>query len=147
VEQRVCECVKTLAGGHMLCTQKRPGDLVAEVARRLDISDVWARKLLKSRKRPNVPLLHGLVDCFEVEGGEAFFAVPPADGLNRVVLSTLAMYGDPASDSITALVEKRSVVATELCMRGAHMTTQHMEHLVAGALRSAVRPAQGDTEQ
>lgn len=99
IEDRVCARIKTLADAHLTRTQKRSGDLVTEVHEHLGISKEWARKLLKGEKMPNVPLLHGIADFFNVAGGEAFFTAPPADALNRelqTVLFDLDVEADPA---------------------------------------------------
>jgi transcriptional regulator with XRE-family HTH domain len=145
VEERVCTRVKTLADAYVVRTQKRMGDLVAEVAGHLNISPAWARKLLKGEKVPSVKLLHGIVEFFKVEGGEAFFTAPSADALNRVLLPKLAKYEDPASDPVQVLMMKYGVVAADLRHQGA-MTPAQLEVLLAGVIKS-VMPPEGDVNR
>jgi transcriptional regulator with XRE-family HTH domain len=147
VEERVCTRVKTLADAHSVRTEKRFSDLVTEVAGKLKISEVWARKLLRGEKMPNVALLHGLAEHFEVEGGEAFFTAPPAEALNRVLLAKLAKYENPSPDPVTALMEKHGIVGTDLRLHGSHLTNQQLEDLLAGVLRTFVSPPTGESER
>lgn len=142
VEERVCARIKTLRDAHLARTGKRPSDLVAEVVAALDISDVWARKLLNGQKLPNVPLLHSLAKFFDVAGGEAFFTDSPADALNRVLQDRLRAYEQPTPDPVQALMKKYGVVAADLRHHGS-MTPEQLETLLAGVIRS-VMPTEGD---
>lgn len=146
VDQRVCLRVRTLADAYLVQNEKRTGDLVTAVAERLGISEVWARKLLKGEKVPSVTLLHGLVEFFAVEGGEAFFTAPPADALNRVLLNRLRKYETPVADPVQALMEKYGVVGTDLRLHGTALTPEQLEALLAGVIKS-VMPTQGDTSR
>ncbi|MEU9354960.1 hypothetical protein AB0D65_29195 [Streptomyces griseoloalbus] len=143
VEERVCARIRTLRDAHLERTGKRASDLVAEVVAALDISDVWARKLLNGQKLPNVPLLHSLAKFFKVEGGEAFFTDPPADALNRVLQSRLQKYEAPATDPVQALMQRYGVVAADLRHHSA-LTPEQLETLLAGVIKS-VMPIEGDT--
>lgn len=139
VEQRVCARIRTLADGRVVRTSSRMSELTADVAERLAISQVWARKLLAGEKVPNVTLLHGLAEFFEVEGGEAFFTASPAEALNRVLLPKLMKYENPAQDPLQALMEKHGVVATDLRRHGS-LTPEQIEELLVSVLRSVVPP-------
>ncbi|MFH8934085.1 hypothetical protein [Streptomyces griseosporeus] len=142
VDERVCSRIKVLADAHSARTQKRFGDLVSEVAGKLSISDVWARKLLRGEKTPNVTLLHGLVDFFKVDGGEAFFTASPADALNRALRKILERYEEPQQDPIDALMAKFGVKAMDLRHHGT-MTKDQLEMLLEGVIKSVV-PPEGD---
>ncbi|WP_344014757.1 hypothetical protein [Streptomyces thermospinosisporus] len=142
VEERVCERIRTLAEAHVVRTGRRPGDLVSEIAARLGISQVWARKLLKGEKLPNVPLLHGLADFFDVVGGEVFFTAPAADALNRTLLPLLEKYENPASDPVQALLRKYGVRATDLRSHGC-LTPEQLETLLEGVIKSVLPPEGG----
>ncbi|MGV9254581.1 hypothetical protein [Streptomyces sp. NPDC003697] len=111
----------------------------------LDISDVWARKLLNGQKMPNVPLLHGLAEFFKVEGGEAFFTATPAGSLNRVLQSRLEKYENPATDPVQALMQRYGVVAADMRHHGT-LTPEQLETLLAGVIKS-VMPTEGGTPQ
>ncbi|MGW2496168.1 helix-turn-helix domain-containing protein [Streptomyces pseudogriseolus] len=142
VDQRVCWRVKTLADAYLVQNEKRTGDLVAAVAERLGISEVWARKLLKGEKVPSVTFLRGLVDFFEVDGGEAFFTAPASEALNRVLQNRLRKYETPMADPVQVLMERYGVVAADLRHHGS-MTPEQLETLLAGVIRS-VMPTEGD---
>jgi hypothetical protein len=145
VEERVCARVETLAKAYVARPGKRLPDLIVEVAKHLECSPEWARKLLKGEKTPSVKSLHGLVEFFGVEGGEAFFTAPPADALNRVLLPKLAKYEDPSSDPVQALMKKYGVVGADLRMHGRRaMTPAELEALLAGVIKS-VMPSEGDS--
>ncbi|MFI9772788.1 hypothetical protein ACIHJG_39015 [Streptomyces sp. NPDC052415] len=146
VEERVCTRLKTLADAYLVRTGKRLPDLISEVHVALDISKEWARRLLKGERLPNVPLLHGLVAFFGVEGEEAFFTAPPADALNRVLQPILAKYESPETDPLNALMAKYGVVSTDLRRHGS-MDVEDLERLLAGVIRSVVRPSEEGTEQ
>jgi transcriptional regulator with XRE-family HTH domain len=142
VDERVCSRIKVLADAHLARTRKRFADLVPEVAGKLSISDVWARKLLRGEKTPNVTLLHGLVEFFKVDGGEAFFTASPADALNRALLKILEKYEEPQQDPVDALMAKFGVKAMDLRHHGT-MTKDQLEMLLEGVIKSVV-PREGD---
>ncbi|MGY1503001.1 hypothetical protein ACW4TU_41605 [Streptomyces sp. QTS52] len=139
VEQRVCARIRTLADGRLVRTNIRMSELAADVAERLAISQVWARKLLAGEKVPNVTLLHGLAEFFDVEGGEAFFTAPPDEALNRVLLPRLLKYENPVQDPLQALMEKHGVVGVDLRLHGS-LTSDQIEELLVNVLRSIVPP-------
>ncbi|MFI8206685.1 hypothetical protein [Streptomyces sp. NPDC085937] len=138
VEERVCSRIKNLSDAHLHKYGKREGDLVAEVHTRLGISDVWARKLLRGEKVPNVTLLHGIADFFEVDGGEAFFTAPPAEALNRVLQLRLNRYETPEVDPVQVLMERYGVVGSDLRLHGAALTNEQLEALLAGVIKSVM---------
>ncbi|GAA0634653.1 hypothetical protein GCM10009535_08180 [Streptomyces thermocarboxydovorans] len=142
VEERVCERIRTLAEAHVVRTGRRPADLVSEIAARLGISQVWARRLLKGEKLPNVPLLHGLADFFDVDGGEVFFTAPAADALNRTLLPLLEKYENPAADPVQALLRKYGVRAADLRSHGC-LTPEQFETLLEGVIKSVLPPEGG----
>lgn len=147
VEERVCSRIKMLSDARLDRNPgKRLGDLVSEVSARLDISDVWARKLLRGEKMPNVTLLHGIADFFGVEGGEAFFTASPDEALNRVLEQRLSTYETPTTDPVQALMEKYGVVGTDMRLHGTALTPEQLEALLAGVIKS-VMPTQGDTSR
>ncbi|WP_308404158.1 hypothetical protein [Streptomyces sp. ATCC 21386] len=143
VQQRVCARIKALAEDYLSRTDKKLSDLVSEVADRLAVSEVWARKLLKGEKMPNVPLLHDFADFFDVEGGETFFTMSAEDSLNRVLQPILQKYENPASDPVQALMKKYGVVNADLRHAGS-LTPEQLEVLLAGVIRS-VLPSGGDS--
>lgn len=144
VEERVCARIKTLSDAHVVRTGTKPGELVHEIAERLGISPVWARKLLRGEKMPNVTLLHGLADFFDVDGGEAFFTASPADALNRALLPMLEKYENPSSDPVQALLQKYGVRTTDLRSHGA-LTPEQLEVLLEGVIKSVLPPGGDNT--
>lgn len=142
VEERVCARIAAVAEAYRVRTKTRPAELVSEVADRLQITTVWARKLLTGEKMPNVTLLDELVDFFEIEGGQKFFTAPPAEALNRVLLLALRKYEDPNADPMTALLAKHGVSA-DLRAHGV-VTTDELEKFVVDLIRSVVPPEEGD---
>ncbi|MFK0143197.1 hypothetical protein [Streptomyces murinus] len=143
VDERVCARVKALADAHVTNHRKRFSDLVREVQQRCNISDVWARRVLQGTKVPSVSLLHDLAAFFKVEGGESFFTAPPADALNRVLLTKLSAYEEPHSDPVRALMDRHGIVATDFRMHGRQMSNEQMEQVLADILRSILPPEQG----
>jgi hypothetical protein len=96
VNDRVRARISTLAQADLTRSpHRRMSDLAGEVSRRLGVSDYWARQVCEGKKVPSVELLHGLVDFFGVEGGEAFFTAPAAEALNRALLPVLAALQSP----------------------------------------------------
>jgi hypothetical protein len=143
VQQRVCARIKALAEDYLARTDKKLSDLVSEVADRFVVSEVWARKLLKGEKMPNVPLLHDFADFFDVEGGETFFTMSAGDSLNRVLQPILQKYENPESDPVQALMKKYGVVNADLRHAGS-LTPEQLEVLLAGVIRSVLPPG-GDS--
>jgi transcriptional regulator with XRE-family HTH domain len=91
VNDRVRARISTLAQADLTRTaHRRMSDLAGDVSRRLGVSEYWARQICEGKKVPSVELLHGLVEFFGVEGGEAFFTAPAAEALNRALLPVLA---------------------------------------------------------
>ncbi|MGW2822929.1 hypothetical protein ACWC24_18340 [Streptomyces sp. NPDC001443] len=103
VNDRVRARIKALSDAHLARTGQRMSDLAGNISRELGISGVWARLICSGEKMPSVELLHGLVDFFRVEGGEAFFTAPAPEALNRALLPILAAHrpkseaGEPTS--------------------------------------------------
>ncbi|MGW1171935.1 hypothetical protein [Streptomyces sp. NPDC002550] len=89
VNERVRSRIKALADRHLARTGQRMSDLAGSISRRLGVSAFWARQVCAGDKVPSVELLHGLVDFFKVEGGEAFFTAPAPEALNRALLTIL----------------------------------------------------------
>ncbi|MEW2623253.1 hypothetical protein [Streptomyces sp. NPDC048106] len=95
VNERVRSRIKALADDRLARTGQRMSDLAGSVSRQLGVSAFWARQVCAGDKVPSVELLHGLVDFFGVEGGEAFFTAAAAEALNRELLSMLADRSSP----------------------------------------------------
>ncbi|CAM5443220.1 hypothetical protein STENM223S_07976 [Streptomyces tendae] len=89
VNDRVRARIRALAHTHMSRSGGRMADLAADIHARLGVSEYWARQVCDGRKVPSVELLHGLVEFFGVEGGEAFFTASAPDALNRALLPLL----------------------------------------------------------
>lgn len=145
IDERVCERIVTLKDAHLERTGKRPGDLVSEVHERLEISKEWARRLLNGQKMPNVKLLVGLAEFFEVDGGQEFFTAKPADALNRVLQRRLEKFENhpPSTRSpVEALLAEYGVVATDMRHHG--LTIEQLETVLVGVIKSVV-PPKGDT--
>lgn len=85
VNDRVRTRIKVLSDAHLARTGRRMSDLAGSISRQLGVSAVWARQVCSGDKVPSVELLHGLVDFFGVEGGEAFFTASAPEALNRVL--------------------------------------------------------------
>ncbi|MFF9218695.1 hypothetical protein [Streptomyces viridosporus] len=145
VNDRVRARISALAKADMAATGRRMSDLAADISRRLDVSEYWARQVCDGRKVPSVELLHGLVEYFEVDGGEGFFTASAADALNRVLLPLLHGLEDPRSDPVLALMDRYGVKSTDLRMHGS-LTREQVERLLEGILRSVV-PPEGDHKQ
>jgi hypothetical protein len=90
VNERVRSRIKALADAYLVQNGKRMSDLAGSISRQLGVSAFWARQVCSGDKVPSVQLLHGLVDFFGVEEGEAFFTAPAPDALNRALLPVLA---------------------------------------------------------
>lgn len=148
VNDRVCARLRTLADAHLARTGGRMSDLAADIRERLGVSDYWARQVCAGKKVPSVEFLHGLVEFFGVEGGEAFFTAPAADALDRVLLPVLRELEGPDGqrDPIRALMDRYGVKATDLRRHGA-VTPEQLDRLLEGVIRSAVpqEAYEGDT--
>jgi hypothetical protein len=91
VNDRVRARISTLARADLTRSpDRRMSDLAGEVSRRLGVSEYWARQVCEGKKVPSVELLHGLVEFFGVEGGEAFFTAPAHEALRRALQRVLA---------------------------------------------------------
>lgn len=98
VNERVRARIRVVSDTYLERTGQRMSDLIGSISRQLGVSGVWARQVCSGDKMPSVELLHGLVDFFRVEGGEAFFTASAPEALNRVLVPVLAAQqaaGDP----------------------------------------------------
>ncbi|WP_405877190.1 hypothetical protein OG762_02010 [Streptomyces sp. NBC_01136] len=139
VNDRVCARINTLANAHLDRTGRRMSDLAADIRERLGVSDYWARQVCDGKKVPSVEFLHGLVEYFAVEGGEAFFTMPAADVLDRVLRPVLQKLENPESDPVQALMAKYGVRDMDLRQHGS-MTPEQLDRLLEGVIRSVVPP-------
>ncbi|MFJ5777074.1 hypothetical protein [Streptomyces sp. NPDC093094] len=139
VNDRVRARIKALADANLARTGRKMAALAAEVAAQLGVSELWARRICDGSKVPNVELLHGIVDFFGVEDGEAFFTVPAATALDRALRRDLARLERPALDPVQALMTKYGVVAADLRRHGA-LSAQALERLLAGVIQSVMPP-------
>lgn len=142
VNDRVRTRIAALAEAEMAATGKRMSDLASDISERLGVSGYWARQVCDGKKVPSVELLHGLVEYFGVEGGEAFFTAPAADALNRVLLPVLHGLEDPENDPVLALMDRYGVRSADLRAHGS-LTREQLERLLEGVLRSVVPPDGG----
>lgn len=145
VNDRVRTRIAALAKANMAATGKRMSDLASDISQRLGVSGYWARQICDGKKVPSVELLHGLVEYFEVEEGEAFFTASAADALNRALLPLLHKLEHPESDPVLALMDRYGVRSADLRMHGS-LTREQLERLLEGVLRSVV-PPEGGREQ
>ncbi|MFF9158371.1 hypothetical protein ACF1AB_39800 [Streptomyces sp. NPDC014846] len=107
VNERVRARIKALSDAHLARSGKPMSNLAGSISRQLGVSGVWARQVCSGDKVPSVELLHGLVDFFHVQGGEAFFTAPAAEALNRALLDILAAHQpDDASPDPLASVQE-----------------------------------------
>ncbi|WP_186777515.1 hypothetical protein [Streptomyces salinarius] len=142
VNDRVRTRIAALAEAEMAATGKRMSDLASDVSERLGVSGYWARQVCDGTKVPSVELLHGLVEYFGVEEGEAFFTASAADALNRVLLPVLHGLEDPENDPVLALMDRYGVRSADLRAHGS-LTREQLERLLEGVLRSVVPPDGG----
>ncbi|CAM5655482.1 hypothetical protein ACFUV2_28030 [Streptomyces pilosus] len=142
VNDRVRTRIAVLARANMAATGQRMSDLASDISQRLGVSGYWARQICDGKKVPSVELLHGLVEYFEVEGGEVFFTASAADALNRALLPLLHKLEHPESDPVLALMDRYGVRSTDLRMHGS-LTREQLERLLEGVLRSVVPPEGG----
>ena len=142
VNDRVRTRIAALAEAEMAATGKRMSDLASDISERLGVSGYWARQVCDGKKVPSVELLHGLVEYFGVEGGEAFFTAPAADALNRVLLPVLHGLEEPENDPVLALMDRYGVRSADLRAHGS-LTREQLERLLEGVLRSVVPPDGG----
>ncbi|MFJ6912850.1 hypothetical protein ACIQUX_02705 [Streptomyces sp. NPDC101133] len=142
VNDRVRMRIAALAEAEMAATGKRMSDLASDVSERLGVSGYWARQVCDGKKVPSVELLHGLVEYFGVEEGEAFFTAPAADALNRVLLPVLHGLEEPENDPVLALMDRYGVRSADLRAHGS-LTREQLERLLEGVLRSVVPPDGG----
>ncbi|WNM32769.1 hypothetical protein RKE30_21375 [Streptomyces sp. Li-HN-5-11] len=112
VNDRVRARIRALSQAHLTRTGQRMADLAGSISRQLGVSTVWARQVCSGDKMPSVELLHGLVDFFRVEGGEAFFTAPAPEALNRVLLRILASQ-EPISEKPQATAGSLAAVHAE----------------------------------
>ncbi|MFF2020482.1 hypothetical protein ACFVW2_01530 [Streptomyces sp. NPDC058171] len=137
VNDRVRTRIRTLAEINLRRTGRKMSELVAEISRRLGVSEYWARQVCDGRKVPSVEFLHGLVEFFGVDGGEAFFTAQGDEALNRVLQPLLRTLEDPAADPVQALMDRYGVKSTDLRTYG-FMTREQLERLLEGVLRSVL---------
>ncbi|MBQ1090561.1 hypothetical protein [Streptomyces sp. B93] len=142
VNDRVRARLRRLAAAHLERTGRRMSDLVAEISRELEVSEYWARQVCDGKKVPSVEFLHGLVEFFGVEDGEAFFTASAQDALNRALLPALHTLEDPASDPVQALLDRYGVKSADLRAHGS-LTRHQLERVLEGVMRS-VLPQEGD---
>lgn len=142
VNDRVRTRIAALAEAEMAATGKRMSDLASDISERLGVSGYWARQVCDGTKVPSVELLHGLVEYFGVEEGEAFFTASAADALNRVLLPVLHGLEDPENDPVLALMDRYGVRSADLRAHGS-LTREQLERLLEGVLRSVVPPDGG----
>ncbi|MCM1943443.1 hypothetical protein NC239_35170 [Streptomyces sp. G3] len=142
VNDRVRTRIAALAEAEMAATGKRMSDLASDVSGRLGVSGYWARQVCGGKKVPSVELLHGLVEYFGVEEGEAFFTAPAADALNRVLLPVLHGLEEPENDPVLALMDRYGVRSADLRAHGS-LTREQLERLLEGVLRSVLPPDGG----
>jgi len=147
VNDRVCARLRTLADAHLARTGGRMSDLAAAIRERLGVSDYWARQVCAGKKVPSVEFLHGLVEFFGVEGGEAFFTARAADSLDRVLRPVLRKLegGAEQPDPVRALMDRYGVQAADLRRHGA-MTPEQLDRLLEGVIRSAVPQEAGERD-
>ncbi|MFI1418189.1 hypothetical protein ACH4VX_09375 [Streptomyces sp. NPDC020731] len=142
VNDRVRARITALARADMAATGKRMSDLASDISQRLGVSGYWARQVCDGKKVPSVELLHGLVEYFGVEEGEAFFTASAADALNRALLPLLHKLEHPESDPVLALMDRYGVRSADLRVHGS-LTREQLERLLEGVLRSVVPPEGG----
>ncbi|MFD5653033.1 hypothetical protein [Streptomyces sp. NPDC127039] len=142
VNDRVRTRIAALAEAEMAATGKRMSDLASDISERLGVSGYWARQVCDGKKVPSVELLHGLVEYFGVEEGEAFFTASAADALNRVLLPVLHGLEQPENDPVLALMDRYGVRSADLRANGS-LTREQLERLLEGVLRSVVPPDGG----
>ncbi|MFJ6071704.1 hypothetical protein ACIQFU_12820 [Streptomyces sp. NPDC093065] len=145
VNDRVRARIAALAEAEMAVTGKRMSDLASDISERLGVSAYWARQVCDGKKVPSVELLHGLVEYFGVEEGEAYFTASAADALNRALLPLLDKLEHPESDPVLALMDRYGVRSADLRVHGS-LTREQLERLLEGVLRSVV-PPDGGREQ
>ncbi|KAF2776196.1 MULTISPECIES: hypothetical protein [unclassified Streptomyces] len=145
VNDRVRMRIAALAEAEMAATGKRMSDLASDISERLGVSGYWARQVCDGKKVPSVELLHGLVEYFGVEEGEAFFTASAADALNRVLLPVLHGLEHPENDPVLALMDRYGVRSADLRAHGS-LTREQLERLLEGVMRSVV-PPDGGREQ
>ncbi|MEU9653449.1 hypothetical protein AB0E00_31760 [Streptomyces sp. NPDC048110] len=145
VNDRVRTRIAALAEAEMAATGKRMSDLASDISERLGVSGYWARQVCDGKKVPSVELLHGLVEYFGVEEGEAFFTASAADALNRALLPVLHGLEDPENDPVLALMDRYGVRSADLRAHGS-LTREQLDRLLEGVLRSVV-PPDGGREQ
>jgi transcriptional regulator with XRE-family HTH domain len=139
VNDRVRARLKALSNAHLARTGRRMSDLAADIGECLGVSDYWARQVCDGKKVPSVEFLHGLVEYFKVEGGEAFFTAPADEALNRVLLPVLTRLENPKTDPVQALMDRYGVKATDLRIHGS-LTRDQLERLLEGVFRSVLPP-------
>ncbi|WP_369392736.1 hypothetical protein AB5J72_38040 [Streptomyces sp. CG1] len=139
VNDRVRARIKALSDAHLTRTGRRMSDLAADIGNCLGVSGYWARQVCDGKKVPSVELLHGLVEYFKVEGGEAFFTAPADEALNRALLPVLDRLANPNTDPVQALMDRYGVKTTDLRMHGS-LTREQLERLLEGVFRSVLPP-------
>lgn len=113
VNERVRARLKALSEAHLARHGQRMSDLAGSISRKLGVSGVWARQVCSGDKMPSVELLHGLVDFFQVEGGEAFFTAPAPESLSRVLQPVLAAQQQEVGGRPHATVDPLTAVSEQ----------------------------------
>lgn len=152
VNDRVRARIQVLSQAYLKDTGRRMADLVGGISQQLGVSTVWARQICSGDKMPSVELLHGLVDFFRVEGGEAFFTAPAHVALNRVVLTVLAEQ-ESLSDKQEAAVTRLSKVRTEftdvraVALRQAHDLPEDRWRVLNATLTALLQDDESEEDQ
>ncbi|MET9078229.1 hypothetical protein ABZX95_40250 [Streptomyces sp. NPDC004232] len=141
VNDRVRTRIKALADTYLTQTGKRMSDLCSSISQQLGVSAFWARQVCSGEKVPSVELLHGLVNYFRIEGGEAFFTAPASESLNRALLPVLAAL-QSAQDSPEAVVDPLAAALSRyddvrgIALRQAHDLPQERWNVLTATLNA-----------
>lgn len=145
VNERVRARIQVLSEARLERTGERMSDLIGSISRQLGVSGVWARQVCSGGKMPSVELLHGLVDFFRVEGGEAFFTAPAAEALNRVLLPVLAEQ-QGAADPLAAVRAQFDDVRG-VALRQAHDLPPERWNVLNATLKALLELDESEGEQ
>ncbi|MCB5179727.1 hypothetical protein [Streptomyces antimicrobicus] len=141
VNDRVRARIRSLADAYLARTGVRMSELANRISRQLGVSAFWARQVCTGEKVPSVELLHGLVEFFGVEGGEAFFTVPSAEALHRALLPVLASLQpgqdgpDPGPDPLAAVLSGHGDVRG-VALRRARDLPEERWHVLSATLNA-----------
>ncbi|MER6917361.1 hypothetical protein ABT354_37440 [Streptomyces sp. NPDC000594] len=143
VNERVTARLKKLAQDHVDRTKRSTNQLAADIARKLGISENWARHICNGTKVPNIGILSGLVEYWKVDG-EAFFTVSAEEALNRVLVVRLGQLERPESDPFRLLMEKHGLKAMD--MRHSPLSSPDLERLIVGVIQSVLKEPKDQPE-